>query len=714
MTRRTRARARSTATRYGRMTAVLVTLAALGAGSLTTAGPAAADTAPTPVRTDGVWGIDYAGGFLTTVERQPNGDQHVVGRRISSDGSTVLEKVTRGYAGVFADGSHAQRVPCDAGQCVPLRSTGDQHVGYFQVDAKGKERARIWLSPNIYHSGSEPAVTGGRFVDATGRYYVYNATSTGKQYVDAVNRNRSENVRLTRSITAASVWGSLLWTPGSGDGAITAYDLKTRKTVQTVATGAPCTVAELQAVGRWIYWNCGPSGAAGVYDRTAKKSVMVPSGPALVGDGYLVQHDRSADKLMLTDFHTGTAAPARPVADLPAGNTADQRRLTWTVDKFGGNIAHVDAVGAVHVVRSGVPTQPLTAIESDLDDASVDTRSDFWKSTWQFSKPAAWKFTVKDVVRGRVVRTETGTGPSAEAGWNGRTDAGAYAYNGRHTWTLTAKGADGVGTYTTSGSFGLSGGLQGHHDQGGYSFGELVTLNSSGTLTLHFTNGKGKFDFKKSASGWPKGTLAIPFGDMGSDRCAEMLVRMPNGELRKYKGRCGTSYKPGNSHTSLGKGWNAYDVLTAPGDLTGDGRTDLLARKAKTGDIYLFATKSNGTLAAGKKIRSAWKGYKRIIGAGDLNGDGIGDVLALDKKGTLYRYNGNGKGLLKSRVKVFTKWGATYNAIVGVGDITGDGKNDLVARDTKGNLYRNNGNGKGSFSGRTKIATGWKGYKGIF
>jgi hypothetical protein len=141
---------------------------------------------------------------------------------------------------------------------------------------------------------------------------------------------------------------------------------------------------------------------------------------------------------------------------------------------------------------------------------------------------------------------------------------------------------------------------------------------------------------------------------MGSDRCAEMLVRMPNGELRKYKGRCGTSYKPGNSHTSLGKGWNAYDVLTAPGDLTGDGRTDLLARKAKTGDIYLFATKSNGTLAAGKKIRSAWKGYKRIIGAGDLNGDGIGDVLALDKKGTLYRYNGNGKGLLKSRVKVFT------------------------------------------------------------
>ncbi|MGX4690848.1 FG-GAP-like repeat-containing protein [Streptomyces sp. JNUCC 63] len=706
-------RTRSAAARYGRTTAALVTLAALGAGSLTTAGPAAADTAPTPVRTDGVWGIDYAGGFLTTVERGPNRDQYVVGRQISPDGSTVLEQSNWGYAGVYANGAHIQRVPCDAGECVPLRSTGDRHVGYFLVDDGGKEHARIWLSPDSYHAWTEPTVTGGRFVDVTGRYYIYDAASTGKQYVDAVQEYRSQGVRRTRSVTAASVWGSILWTPGSGEGAVTGYDLEAKKTVRTVATGAPCTVEELQVVGRWIYWNCGPSGAAGVYDRTARKTVKVPSGPALVGDGYLVRHDRSAGKLMLTDFHSGTAAPVRPVADLPAGNTADQRRLTWTVDKFGGNIAYVDADKAVHIVRSGVPAQPLTAIESDLADGAVDAVDLHWNSTWQFNRQAAWTFTVKDA-RGRTVHTETGGGASAQAGWTGRTDTGAYPYNGRYTWTLSATAPEGGGTYTAGGSLGLTGGLQGHHDQGGYSYGELVTLNSSGTLTLHFTNGKGKFDFKQSASGWPAGTVAIPFGDMGSDRCAEMLMRMPNGELRKYKGHCGMSYKPGSSHTSLGKGWKAYDVLTAPGDLTGDGRTDLLARKASTGDIYLFATKSNGTLAAGKKIRSAWKGYKKIIGAGDLNGDGIGDVLALDRAGTLYRYDGNGKGLLKNRVKVFTKWGASYNAIVGVGDITGDGRNDLVARDTKGNLYRNNGNGKGSFGGRTKIATGWKGYKGIF
>ncbi|MFD0343855.1 FG-GAP-like repeat-containing protein [Streptomyces sp. NPDC127117] len=691
-----------------------LTVVAAGLGTVQSAG--AADL-PTPIGTDGVRGIDFAGGVLNTVETAPSGAPFVYARQIGPGGATVGDRTSMGYAGVFATGAGPQLVPCDAGDCVPLRATGNGHVGRFFVDGD-RERAQIWLTANTLHSADEPDVTGGRFVDTTGRYFVYEAASTGKQYADAVSGYRSADVRMTRSITAASVWGSALWTASSTAGAVTATDLEQKKVVATIATGAPCVIKELRTVGRWIYWNCGTDGAAGVYDRTAKKSFAVPSGPALVGDGYLVRHDRTAGKLLLTDFHTGKSAAPREIADLPAGNTADQRRLTWSVDKFGGDIAYVGPDKAIRIVPSGVPAQPLAKIESDLAPGYMDLKDSSggqnWNSTWQLNRPATWTFVVKDI-HGRTVRTLSG-GPGAEVevNWDGRTDAGKYAANEVHTWTLTARATGGGGTYGTSGKISVSGGLQGHHDQGGADFGELVTLNSVGELTLHYTEGKGKFDWKRSGAGWPKGTLAVPFGDMGSDRCAEMLVRMPGGELRRYAGKCGSPYTPGSSHTSLGTGWNAYNVLTVPGDLTGDGRPDLLARKTSTGDVHLFADDGHGKLKAGVKIRSSWTGYTKVVGAGDLNGDGYGDVLAHHKDGTLYRYDGTASGKLKERVKVFAAWGTSYNTIVGVGDITGDGKADLVERDRSGNLFRNNGNGKGSFGSRTKIATGWQGYKGVF
>ncbi|GGS14709.1 hypothetical protein GCM10010269_62340 [Streptomyces humidus] len=62
---------------------------------------------------------------------------------------------------------------------------------------------------------------------------------------------------------------------------VTAKDLKTGKTTDTVSTGAPCVRKELQAVGRWIHWSCGPTATAGVWDRTAKKNIPAPVRPGV-------------------------------------------------------------------------------------------------------------------------------------------------------------------------------------------------------------------------------------------------------------------------------------------------------------------------------------------------------------------------------------------------------------------------------------------------
>jgi hypothetical protein len=176
----------------------------------------------------------------------------------------------------------------------------------------------------------------------------------------------------------------------------------------------------------------------------------------------------------------------------------------------------------------------------------------------------------------------------------------------------------------------------------------------------------------------------------------------------------GQAFLTSTSHTSLGKGWNQYNVLTSPGDVSGDGRPDLIARNSATGAVYLYKGTSSGKLSARVKLYDNWKTYKKIVGVGDLNGDGVGDLIAQDNSNNLYRYFGTGTGTFKARVKLFSAWGGSYNAIVGVGDITGDGKADIISRDTSGNLWRNSGNGKGSFGPRTKIASGWQVYKGVF
>ncbi|NYE42050.1 FG-GAP repeat domain-containing protein [Streptomyces fulvorobeus] len=699
------------------MTSLAVLAATVGVLPGAQAAPVAAGAAvAAPVPTTGR-GLGFAGGLLHTVERAPNGDPYITQRQVTADASAVAGPSYMNYAGEYAGGAHLKSVPCDAGSCVRITAAGNGHYGVIAVSGQGTESLQVWTGKNSLLV-DELESSDLELVDLTGSYYVLNGGSPAAQYVDGRLDYRSSDVRMTRSVRAAGIWGTRLWSASSTAGALTVLDVVQKKTVETVATGAPCVIREVRPVGRWVYWNCGTSGAAGVWDRTARKSVTVPSGPALVGDGYLVRHDRTAGKLVLTDFHTGAAAAPRVIADLPAGKTADQRGLTWAVDRFGGDIAYLDASHAAHVVPSGVPTRPLERLSADQDDTYLDIKDSgggqVWSSSWQLSKPATWTFTVKDG-SGRTVRTMKGGGGTVAAVvWDGRTDTGAYTYSADHTWSLTATPREGSGTYTTQGTIGVSGGRHGFHDQAYAALGDLVTLNSSGTLTQHFGQKGGVFSGKSSGAGWPAGSTALPFADTGSDRCAELLVRMAGGELRRYSGRCGRAYTPSSSHVSLGTGWQVYDVMTSTGDLNGDNRPDLVTRQKSTGDVYFHAGTADGKFAARLKIGSALGKYARMTGVGDITGDGRADLLAHDRDGGLWRYNGLGTGRFAGRALVASDWGRSYDVVVGVGDITGDGRPDLVERDTSGRLFRNNGNGKGAFGSRTQIASGWHVYKGVF
>ncbi|MEU9407296.1 FG-GAP-like repeat-containing protein [Streptomyces sp. NPDC048281] len=348
--------------------------------------------------------------------------------------------------------------------------------------------------------------------------------------------------------------------------------------------------------------------------------------------------------------------------------------------------------------------------------------SQAWLPTWTTNTAvASWTLTVTDPA-GRTVRTLTGAPGSATTVapvWNGRTDTGAFAPNGRLTWTLKAV-QYGSGTASTlgTGTVTVTGGAAVFHDFGGHNgtpdgVGDLLALDSAGRLRWFYGISAG-LETGKIGAGWSTSTKAVPFGDLNGDRCNDLLVRVGDA-LRDYRPSCGGATTPATSYKTVSAtGWKQYDVLTSPGDLTKDGRPDLIARNTATGAVYLYKGTGSGTLAARVKLYADWKTYKKIVGAGDLNGDGIGDLVAQDTANNLYRYYGKGNGTFGTRVKLAAGWGSSYNALVGTGDLDGNGRTDLLARDTAGRLYRLNGDGKGAFPTRTQISSGFAGYKGLF
>ncbi|MEV6117632.1 trypsin-like serine protease [Streptomyces sp. NPDC052109] len=160
--------------------------------------------------------------------------------------------------------------------------------------------------------------------------------------------------------------------------------------------------------------------------------------------------------------------------------------------------------------------------------------------------------------------------------------------------------------------------------------------------------------------------------------------------------------------------WSTRTKIVAPGDVTGDAQPDLLSVTA-SGILYVYPGLGNGTFGSPVAVGSGWNQYNVLLGHGDFTGDGKADLLARSSSNSaVYLYPGTGKsgsGTFGARIQVRT-WGQ-FNAFDAVGDITGDGRADLVARTPAGTLYLYPGTGKATsdiFGTPVTIGTGWQQY----
>ncbi|MGA1811651.1 GH25 family lysozyme [Frondihabitans sp. 4ASC-45] len=209
------------------------------------------------------------------------------------------------------------------------------------------------------------------------------------------------------------------------------------------------------------------------------------------------------------------------------------------------------------------------------------------------------------------------------------------------------------------------------------------------------------------------GTSTAPrLHDFNGDKKNDLLVVSSAGGAYFYKGNA-KGYLLSSSSVAMGSGLKSYNAFAAVGKIKSSGYAGLYARSS-SGTLYYFPIGATGKLGTRVTAAKGWSALSNITSAGDFNGDGIADLVAVDKVGVLWAYLGAGNGTFKGRVQFGSGWNSK-TALVGAGDFTGDGNADLLARDSAGRLalYTHTPS-SGSLRGATLASSGWNSYKRLF
>ncbi|MFB7539710.1 N-acetylmuramoyl-L-alanine amidase [Streptomyces zaomyceticus] len=246
----------------------------------------------------------------------------------------------------------------------------------------------------------------------------------------------------------------------------------------------------------------------------------------------------------------------------------------------------------------------------------------------------------------------------------------------------------------------------------------LLARDTSGVLWQYQGTGTGAFLSRfRVGGGWQVYNAITPMTALRADAVGDAVARDTSGVLWYYQAS-GNPAAPFKARLRTGGGWSIYDQIIGVRDLTGDGKPDLIARE-KSGVIWLYkGTGTPGTpFATRVKVGTGWQIYNNIVSTGDLTSDGKADLIGRDGTGTLWLYKGTGSATAPyaARVKVGNGW-QIYNNVVGPSDLTGDGKVDFVARDAAGAmwLYKGTGSATAPYAARVQVGPGWQIYNLIF
>ena len=196
----------------------------------------------------------------------------------------------------------------------------------------------------------------------------------------------------------------------------------------------------------------------------------------------------------------------------------------------------------------------------------------------------------------------------------------------------------------------------------------------------HIVSGRGVTDLTRNLD-WHFAGI----GDLNGDGKDDVLLRHEDGRWFYYP-------MDGRRHIVSGRGvtdltrkldWQFAGI----GDLNGDGKDDVLLRHTD-GRWFYYPMNGRRHIVSGRGVTDLTRNLDwQFAGIGDLNGDGKDDVLLRHDDGRWFYYPMNGKRHITSQRGLA---GLTRNLawqLAAIGDFNGDGKDDVLLRYDDGRWY---------------------------
>jgi hypothetical protein len=166
---------------------------------------------------------------------------------------------------------------------------------------------------------------------------------------------------------------------------------------------------------------------------------------------------------------------------------------------------------------------------------------------------------------------------------------------------------------------------------------------------------------------------SIAVGDFNGDGRKDIAVGKTGNGIRVFWNDGSGGFTNFTDYTTA----NSYWICA--GDFNNDGRTDLAGIGWASGKVDVFTQATNGTLALTGQYSASYDGNNDLK-AGDVDGDGLTDIVVMNGQGYTYP---NVSVLLQTNggfatAVPFSLGSNQLTAGVGIGDTTGDGRTDVV------------------------------------